>query len=82
VRFVKADVAMQDAVISDMIDVWHLGCNLGCDSYSIKEFCVILFHDNGTFPVVAELVKKVGRWIILKIGDSIEPFIIVIEGMV
>jgi hypothetical protein len=72
---------MQDAVINDVINGWHIGCTFGRDSCSIKE-CVILFHDNGTFPVVAELIEKVGRWISLKIGDSIEPFVIVIEVMV
>jgi hypothetical protein len=81
VCFVKADVVMHDAVINDEIDVRHLRCNFVRDSHSSKE-CVILFHYNDAFPVVAKLVEKVGRGICDKIGDSIEPFIIVIEGMV
>jgi hypothetical protein len=62
VCFVKADaVVMHGAVINDEIIVRHLGRNFVRASYSIKE-CVILFHDNGTFPVVAKLVEKGWSW--------------------
>jgi hypothetical protein len=63
VCFVKSDVAMQDAVINNEINVRHLGCNFVRDSCRIEE-CVTLFHDNGMFPVVAKLVEKVGSRII------------------